>query len=153
MVNIMRNNTKQIGDISEAKVISRFIELGITVSIPFGDNQRYDLIADMEGKLLKIQIKTGRLKRGVIHFYTYNFSGSGKRAKKMDYKNSCNLFAVYCPENDNIYVIPVKTCSANGAFLRINKPKNNQKKGINWAEKYELTSEFRGIITGNESDC
>ena len=32
------------------------------VSIPFGDNSKYDFIADVDGQLLKIQVKTASLK-------------------------------------------------------------------------------------------
>ena len=50
-------NSKDKGNIGEALAIAKFVELGIQVSIPFGDNARYDLIADFNGKLNKIQVK------------------------------------------------------------------------------------------------
>lgn len=46
--------TKRIGNIGEAKVLSKFIELGYPVYIPFGDNEKADLIAEFNGKLNKI---------------------------------------------------------------------------------------------------
>ena len=48
-------NTKSIGNICEAKVLCKFIELGIPVYVPFGDNEEADLIAEFNGKLNKIQ--------------------------------------------------------------------------------------------------
>ena len=45
---------KQKGDIGEAKCLAKMIELGIPVSLPFGDNQRYDMIIDVNGELKKI---------------------------------------------------------------------------------------------------
>ena len=50
--------TKQLGNIGEAKALAKFVELQIPVYIPFGDNEKSDLIADFNGKLNKIQVKT-----------------------------------------------------------------------------------------------
>lgn len=50
--------TKQLGNIGEAKALAKFVELQIPVYIPFGDNEKSDLIADFNGKLNKVQIKT-----------------------------------------------------------------------------------------------
>ena len=47
-------NTKDKGNIGEAVILAEFMKKGISVSIPFGDNARYDLIAEFNGKLNKI---------------------------------------------------------------------------------------------------
>ena len=46
-------DTKGVGNIGEAKVLCKFVELGIPVYLPFGDNERSDLIAEFNGKLNK----------------------------------------------------------------------------------------------------
>ena len=51
-------NSKRIGNIGEAKALAKFVELGIPVYIPFGDNESADLVAEFNGKLNKIQCKT-----------------------------------------------------------------------------------------------
>ena len=51
-------NTSNIGNIGQVKVIAKFVELGIPVFTPFGEGYTTDLIADFNGKLNKIQIKT-----------------------------------------------------------------------------------------------
>lgn len=50
--------TKQLGNIGEAKVLAKFVELKVPIYIPFGDNKKADLIAEFNGKLNKIQVKT-----------------------------------------------------------------------------------------------
>ena len=50
-------NSKDKGNIGEAIMLAEFIKRGIQVSIPFGDNARYDLIIDLNGKLYKVQVK------------------------------------------------------------------------------------------------
>ena len=47
-------NTKRIGNIGEAAVLNKFVEMQIPVYIPFGDNESADLIAEFNGKLNKI---------------------------------------------------------------------------------------------------
>lgn len=42
-------NTKDKGNIGEAVILAEFMKKGIPVSIPFGDNARYDLIAEFNG--------------------------------------------------------------------------------------------------------
>ena len=39
-------NTKRYGNIGEAMAISLFVKHGIPIAIPFGDNEKYDLIAE-----------------------------------------------------------------------------------------------------------
>mgnify|MGYP000968812955 FL=1 len=47
-------NSKEIGSIGEAKALLEFQKHHVSVSIPWGDNQRYDMIAEFNGKLNKI---------------------------------------------------------------------------------------------------
>ena len=63
-------NKKQIGNLTELKCISAFYELGYSISIPYGENNRYDFIADIGGKLIKVQVKTSSTKDG----NSYKFS-------------------------------------------------------------------------------
>jgi hypothetical protein len=64
-----KKDTKTIGDRSEAQVLATLIDAGYHVAIPFGENHRYDFIVeDPNGRLLRIQVKTGRLKNGAIRF-------------------------------------------------------------------------------------
>ncbi len=50
--------TKQLGNIGEAKTLAKFVELMIPVYVPFGDNEKSDLIAEFNGRLNRIQVKT-----------------------------------------------------------------------------------------------
>lgn len=61
-------NNKDKGNIGESKIIYEFAKRGVQVSIPFGDNARYDLIAEFGGKLNKIQVKycDQKIKNGSI---------------------------------------------------------------------------------------
>ena len=52
-----RAENKIKGNIGEAAILFEFVKRQIPVSIPYGDNERYDLIAEFNGKLNKIQVK------------------------------------------------------------------------------------------------
>ncbi|HET9593383.1 MAG TPA: group I intron-associated PD-(D/E)XK endonuclease [Solirubrobacterales bacterium] len=48
---------KRKGDLAELKVAADLIDRGCRISIPFGEDCDYDLIADYEGRLHRVQVK------------------------------------------------------------------------------------------------
>ena len=68
--------------------IAYFATIGATVSLPLTDSQEYDLIADVDGKLSRVQVKTTNFVKRE-HYYVElrtkggNKSGTGK-TKKFD---------------------------------------------------------------------
>ena len=58
----MELTTKQKGNLTELQCLTAFVKHGCGVSIPYGDNSKYDFIADVNGKLYKVQVKTSSLK-------------------------------------------------------------------------------------------
>ena len=50
-------NTKYLGNLTELQCITRFYELGLPVSIPYGDSEKYDMILDVYGNLYRLQCK------------------------------------------------------------------------------------------------
>src|SRR5262249_30713483 len=51
-------NTKSIGEVSEAIILAEFLKAGFPVLLPFGDNQRYDMVVEVGGRFLRVQCKT-----------------------------------------------------------------------------------------------
>ena len=49
----MPSLSKQKGNIGEAKCLAKMVELGVPVCLPFGDNERYDMVIERNGKLEK----------------------------------------------------------------------------------------------------
>ena len=50
-------DNKQLGNLTELQCITRFYELGYSVSTPYGDSEKYDMILDFQGLLLRLQCK------------------------------------------------------------------------------------------------
>ena len=134
-------NTKQKGDIAVSRIISRLLELEYSVSIPFGDCQKYDLIFDDKGDLKRVQVKTGLYLNGVIKFKVCSIS---RRSKGKDiyqrYPASIDYFGVFCPQLNKTYLIPFSTIShlKTDATIRVDIPKNNQKENVLYAKEFEL---------------
>src|SRR5574341_209525 len=132
-----KSPTSGKGDLSESSVLRAFIKAGFVVSMPFGDGAPYDLIVDTGKRLLKVQVKTGRLRGGCVLFAAQRINGHhGTRRYKYD-EGEIDLFAVYCPDNEQIYLVPTLGDLAEGR-LRIDVTRNNQQQKVRWAKDFEL---------------
>ena len=126
-------NTTRRGDISTAKILARFIELGYSVLVPRG-SARYDLALDMGDRFVRVECRTGRLRNGCVVFNTASnlYGGRG-----VGYTGAADLFAVYCRDTDGYCTVPVERAATAHMALRIadaGKPHPS----INWARTYEL---------------
>lgn len=128
-------NTKSVGELSEGIILAHLLKKGYSVALPFGNNQRYDLVVDDGDRLWKAQCKTGKLKNGCVVFWAC--STNGFNGKKSGYKGQVELFFVYSPELDRIYRVPVADVGETQVALRIDAPRNTQKCFIRWAKDYE----------------
>lgn len=134
----MRTDPKSIGERSEAQVVSALLKHGKTILTPFGDNQRYDMVIDEGGRFYRVQCKTGRLRDGAVEFSTC--SSQAHRGKgRQSYRGQIEFFAVYCPDNDRTYLVPVDSVPVTLGILRVEAPRNGQLKGVRQAAPYELT--------------
>lgn len=129
-------DTVSIGDKTLAKVITRFLDHGYFVSIPWSAASPYDIIVDIGDKLLKVQVKTARIRRGCVEFALFSVNGTARKA--VLYGNKVDYIAAYCPENEKFYFINIAEFNTTKAFLRLTTPKNNMVKGVRWAKHYEL---------------
>lgn len=136
---------KQIGNLTELYCMTAFCELGYKVSIPYGENTRYDFIADINNKLIRVQVKTckERDNGNVISFPCRSTRVNSKGCYNRKYtKNEIDYFCTYY--KGMCYLVPVGECS-NGKKLRFNTPKNNRNTGVNYAKNYELPTQVRKI--------
>ena len=140
----MQLDTKRKGNLTEMQCMSAFMAQNCGVSIPFGDNSKYDFIADVDGQLLKIQVKTASLKdENSIKFSCRSTHVNCSGVKNVRYnENEVDYFATYW--NGQCYLIPISECSV-GKTLRFAPPKNGQIKGITFAHEYTLEKQLTKI--------
>ena len=127
-----------VGLRSEAAILGELVRRGYSVLVPFGTNQRYDLIIDFGDRLARIQCKTGRLRNGAVEFATQSTRVNTRRTFRRGYGGEIDYFAVYCPATNGVYLVPIEETQGTNSFLRIDQPRNNQVKRIRWASDYEL---------------
>lgn len=127
-----------VGQRTEAAILAELVRRGYRVLLPFGVNQRYDLVLDLEGRFVRAQCKTGRLRNGVIRFPTRSTQTNTGRLTQRGYDGDAELFLVYCPANRRTYAVPVNEAPSTGMHLRLAPTTNDQAQGIRWAKDYEL---------------
>ena len=103
----MDTNVK--GNLTEIRLLSKITELGYSVSIPFGNKNKYDQIWDINGELLKIQIKSCRWKDDRQTGIIFNCYSVCNKKKHFYTKNDIDYFATVW--DDKCYLIPVEECS------------------------------------------
>jgi hypothetical protein len=129
-------NTKAKGEISEGHILAHLLKRGYVVSVPFGNNQRYDLIVDDGERLWRAQAKTARMHKGCLVF---NCSSTGYNGRREAYHDQIDLFLVYSPDADKVYRIPIKEATATEMMLRIEPTKpRSPLTTIKWAANYEF---------------
>lgn len=126
------------GNRTEARVLAALLDKYDTVLLPYGGNSRYDLAVDDGGQLIRIQCKTGRLRKGVILFKTCSSLEHRKPGTRSSYRGQADLFGVWCPDNQSIYLVPVEDVGTDTGTLRVEPPANRQATGIRWAKDYQL---------------
>lgn len=123
--------TSKKGDVAEIAVMLALKRLGFFISRPWG-LCHYDFIVDIHGKLLRVQVKTGRYANGVVN-------ASIRKPNGTTYTN-IDVFGIYCPKLDKSYLVPRGSTNTT-LTLRIDEPKNNQSKKLIWAKEYEIPSD------------
>jgi hypothetical protein len=117
-------------------------------SVPFGDNQRYDLIIDLDGVFASVQCKTAwtNRKTGSLDFNTT--STSKHPGLRRVYQGEVDLFAVFSPDTGRVYVLLVSSAASTQVSLRVHPARNGQSKRIRMATECVLTLErLRALIS------
>ena len=130
-------HTTDKGDITVAVLAARMLQSRAAVLKPLTENSRYDLVIDRGHGFERVQCKTGRIRKGVVAFRTastHHHRGGGLRG----YIGEADLFGVYCPDNDECYLIPVSDLSVGIGYLRITPPKNKQVANVKYAAACRL---------------
>lgn len=111
------------------------MRLGCVVLLPFGNNQRYDLVVDEDGLFVRVQVKTAWQEKGCVCFKVNSVNAfTGKRSV---YHGAADVFMVYSPHTDLVYRVPVSECGSSAVWLRID-PLQSPRQKVRWAVDYEL---------------
>lgn len=138
-------NTKRKGNKAEAVILSEFVKRGFPTMLPFGDNEKYDIVVEINGEFKSIQIKHGRYDNGCVKA---SVKHRADKDNSTTYIGKVDYIAIWCEEVNECYLLNLKTFLNKGeAILRIEPPKNNSSiSTVVWAKDYELRTTLDRII-------
>jgi hypothetical protein len=123
------------GDLTEATVVAELKRHEVPVSLPFGDNERYDVVIESpSGQLLRAQIKTGWYRDGVVQFKGYSQHTNSEGNTYKPYGDGIDCFLVYSHEVERLFLVWEAEVDANMS-IRIEAPEQ-QHDSTNWADEY-----------------
>jgi PD-(D/E)XK endonuclease len=124
------------GNTTEAKVLTALVERDLAVLVPFGEGHPFDLVIHLvSDRFIRVQCKTARIHNGCVVFNsrsTDHGNGAGS------YFGLADLFGVYCPSTDSVYLVPVLEAPPSNTFLRLRPTRNNQRQGVRFAADFHI---------------
>ena len=106
-------DTKLKSDVAEAAVITALLKRGFKVLKPVGDRLPYDLALDVDGKLLKIQVKSAWYYNGNYTVDTRRTKTNRRHMVRSRYDDKDFDFAIlYIDRLNTFYVMPISVFSA-----------------------------------------
>ena len=124
------------GSLTEIRCITAFMENNIEISIPYGNNARYDFILDTGTKLLRIQVKSSAWNddHSAFNFNGYSQHSLGNGNKRMKYTNK-EIDYFMTEKDGQFYLYPATEDGFASKCLRVFSDAKNQTQ-INWAKDY-----------------
>lgn len=133
-------NQKQIyGITTELLVAQKFIEKGYIVSIPYGNNSRYDMIVDTDKARYRIQVKHASINENGS--YTINTSNTVCNASgnSRKYYTKEDVDFIVSVIKDTLVVIPVEMIEhSQSKIFRTELPKYGAKSNCNLIEDFSV---------------
>lgn len=144
--------TKDQGILGEGQVLAKFVELGIPISIPFGDNASYDLVAEFNGKLNKIQIKSSTQTTEDVTLFKISKTriNSGQNITTYYTADEVDYYALYNIAKKEIYLVPFNQAAKKEIPIRHTLPKNNQVGRAKLDKDYLIDTVLEKIIQDEE---
>jgi hypothetical protein len=135
---VLDSNDK--GAIAEEAIVFAAMQLGVRVWRPASEHGRADLVFDIGGELLRVQVKWGQLTpaadRVIVRVGMCRCTPHGYvRGTYSD--DEVDLFGVYSGELDRCFLLPVRLLANRTSIaLRLTPPRNGQESCINLADDF-----------------
>jgi hypothetical protein len=126
--------THRKGEVTEAVALAELKRRGVPVSVPFGDSERYDLVAKASDSFYRLQVKTGLFDGETVEFRGYSVHTNSRGNVHDQYDGDVDYFLVYCHDLETMYLVDEDDVASN-MRLRVAEPDVEQP-SINWAEDY-----------------
>jgi hypothetical protein len=131
-------NTKHKGDLAEQAAVLEALKRGWGVLRPIGDNLPYDLVFDISGNLIKIQVKCAWLDSASRNFVVDSRRTQTNRRVmiRKEYQPFDFDFAlVYLPECNVFYIFPVEVFISYGSEIHMVETDKRQRRPRSWKHR------------------
>jgi hypothetical protein len=137
--------TDQKGAIAELAIQLAATKLGIDVYLPVAEGGRYDMIFDVDAGLMRVQCKwASRYGDVVIARCSRCRRNRNGLVRRLYTCEEIDAFALYCLELDRSFFVPITHAEGLQEIrLRLSPTRNNQRKGIHWADDFDLAATLR----------
>jgi PD-(D/E)XK endonuclease len=139
--------TDQKGAIAESAIVHAAVKKGLGVLKPLSDGERYDLVFDFRPGLVRVQCKWASLARDVVVVRCYSCRRTKDGMRKRAYSsNEIDAIAAYCLDLDRCFYFPMPWMNGRTFVqLRLEPSRNNQRKGVNWADDFAFEALQSGL--------
>ena len=123
--------TKLKGDIAEQAVVLYALKQGWGVLTPVGDRLAYDLVLDIAGDLIKIQVKSAWFDQKRKNFVvdTRRTKTNRRQMLRENYKpNDFDFAVIYIEDLDIFYVMPCEVFISYGSEIHLIEADRRQRK-------------------------
>jgi hypothetical protein len=142
-----RSTHKRTGELSEAAFLFKATSMGLAVTKPWGDSERYDFIVDSGDLRSRVQIKsTLSLVRGGWQVASsFRFHGRMYRYTPAE----IDVLAAHIIPLDVWYIVPIEVCYAT--FLRLLPANREHARMEMYREAWHLLGCERTVVTKNST--
>ncbi|HEX3362853.1 MAG TPA: group I intron-associated PD-(D/E)XK endonuclease [Solirubrobacterales bacterium] len=125
------------GNAAEAAVLQALVIRGLDVLVPFGSGHPYDLV--VHGPVcgfVRVQCKRAWPLQGCVAF---NSRSTDHGRGPQSYLGLADVFGVYFPPDDRVFLVPIDAVASFVGRLRLEPTRNNQRKGIRFADEFDVS--------------
>jgi len=138
-------DTKLKADIAESAVTTELLKRGFKVLRPLGDRLSYDLSIDLQGKFIRIQVKSAWFnEKDKCYVVDARRTKTNRRRmlRKHYGRDDFDFAIVYIADLNVFYVMPISTFSCYGSTITFVESDKRQRKpkSVDYRERWDLLS-------------
>ena len=136
----MDDDPNRKGNVAELAIAAEAARLGISVLIPLTEHERYDLVFDIKGDLLRVQCKWGALRDRLVCARLSTSRHTPRGYVTGTYApGEVDAFGIYCEDLGKSYLVPIDVVAGQHTIqMRLAPPANGQRASLHWAADYDL---------------
>lgn len=143
----MYNEQQQRGILTELRCAERFIELGFSVSFPYGNADRYDMLVDTGNRIFRVQVKTANLnENGSYTVSTVTSVATTSTRYKKHYDETQIDLLVTIINNQLVFMLPSFVQKSTSRVFRVELPKYGSKSNCNLIEDFSFEKIMKPLI-------